>query len=674
MKFKDFKREIRKEEINTPDVLSKIDTTYDRPTNNNRSITHLNPNRLKLAVVSVFVLLVMAVVFISNISQRGELIHGKTLGSSTIKKFSSVEELNEKLSYTNKDYSIKRYDFLFSNDKAMFVDETATDTAPNESHELSETNTQYKDVDEADVVKSDGDNIYRVSKGSLLINRIENGTISPTEEITIASESNQKLFDTLIFLKNKYIIVLSTLHEYEKEFEDNPNRYSNFYYFNSYKSYVIVNIYNKESLELEKSFKGPGYLIDSRIIYNSDTDLNTLYFVYIEDIVEKNNQYSLPIEITDGVSKTKDSSEIYYSSDFRNRDYTHFVSIRLDDELRTNSVVQTGPNYYDFVYVNNSSIYLTNRNSKYDTDLYIINAIDTYGFTESLIKYDVNDGEITPVASLIVSGTLLDQFSMDEYNGYLRLALAETNHNKLEIYNVVDNKFKLVGSITEGLGEENETIKSSRFDKDTCLIVTAKNTDPLYKIDLSDPSNPKIIGKFKEDGFNTYLQYLDSDLTGYAFALGYNTKDISEYYNTKTGTKFDLYNIKGDNPVEIDEVNYDVTYIDAVENHKSIFVYKNFIGFEVNKTYHLYEIVNGDEDYKLKEVITYDYNVKAPNEESKFLFTNNFSLFDSRMYYVDGYFYLIYNTKSDNTCNFYDIYLTNIISFNSSFEVINSLN
>ena len=685
MKFNDFKRKVRNEEIVTPDVLDRIDATYEKTNIRSRRKLYI-PSFYKYAIpaLSVFLISLVVAVMVSN-NTIIDMVHGTKNNSSSITTYDNIEELNEKLSYRNKLYNndgLLYYDVdgvqLFPKNGLDIVYESspATSDATSEpgasvpNNEISKTNTQFSNVDEADVIKSDGLNIYRISNGSLLVNSIDNGVIGDTTKKEIITQDNCRLMNAYIYLTDKYVIVLTTLLEYNKTNENDPVFN---YRFNSYTSYVLVNVYSKSSLDLVKSFKGEGYFIDSRIVYNDETDLNTLYFIYVEHITMKDNKYSLPSEILDGVTTYKDCKNIYYSNDFINNAYTHFVSIRLDDELKTNSVVQTGPSNYPIVYVNDNSLYLVSRNSKYDMELYIINAVDAVEYSESLIKYDINDGKITPVASLIVSGELLNQFSLDEYNGYLRLALAQTNHNKIEVYELKNNKFNLVGSITEGLGLENETIKSARFNKDTCLVVTAKNTDPLYKIDLSDPYNPTILGQFKEDGFNTYLQYLDGDLSGYAFAIGYNTEDISEYYNVRKGTKFDLYNVKGDNPVELDEVNYDPIYIDAIDNHKSIFVYKNYIGFEVDKTYYLYEIVMGDDDYKLNEVIKYDYNLTPENEDDLWLYQNGYQITDSRMYYVNGYFYLSYKTKDDATCIYYSIYETMIVSFDSNYQIVDTI-
>ena len=685
MKFKDFKKEIKKEEISTPDIKEKINTEYEGEPSKKRFRL---PLFFKIAIPTMAAIVVSLVVVLSIINNGNRKTPVLSQSSTKLTLYKSKKELNNNVSYENSEndgiISIFDWQLLYKQKGALVYEsnadmqysvtpDSATDSAPNDVvDEISKTNTQFENVDEADIVKADSKHIYRVSNGKLLINSIDNGNIGETKTLTIVSGKNNKLFDTEMYLTDKYVIVVTTLYEYSEAPEE---EYGYFYYRHSnYTVYTIVNVYDIDEAKLVKSFKGNGSLVDSRIILNEDTNLNTLYFIYIESIKMNNKECELPSLSIDNDIVTTPYNEIYYSNDCINKAYTHFVSIKLDDTLASKQIVQTGPYSYNTIYVDGNSIYLVSNVYKRDMELLIKNRISCYYNLESIIKYNINDGDITPIATLLVSGQILNQFAMDEKDGYLRLALAETNHNKIEIYNLVDNEFKLVGSITEGLGEENEIIKSARFNDDTCLVVTAKNTDPLYKIDLSDPTNPKIIGKFKEDGFNTYLQYLTDELEGYAFAVGYNTEDISDYYNVRTGTKFDLYNIKGDNPVEIDEVNYETTYIDAIDNHKAIFVYKNYIGFEVKHTYYLYEIVDGDEDLTLKEVIKKEYNLVSPSDDLNWLYEGDYPVTESRMYYVNGYFYLVYQTASNSTCNYYGIYETNIVSYNLSFEEVDTQN
>ena len=109
-------------------------------------------------------------------------------------------------------------------------------------------------------------------------------------------------------------------------------------------------------------------------------------------------------------------------------------------------------------------------------------------------------------------GTVINQFAIDEYNGYIRIATTEgwgdAVKNRLYIFKraFVDGAYVLetISLLDSGLGKPGERIQSVRFNKDLATIVTFLQTDPFYTIDLSDPYHPQITGELEIPGFSTY--------------------------------------------------------------------------------------------------------------------------------------------------------------------------
>jgi|Deesub1362B_J571_1020462.scaffolds.fasta_scaffold00053_90 uncharacterized secreted protein with C-terminal beta-propeller domain len=108
--------------------------------------------------------------------------------------------------------------------------------------------------------------------------------------------------------------------------------------------------------------------------------------------------------------------------------------------------------------------------------------------------------DLKPLAAGEIPGRLLNQFSLDEYQGYLRVAttIGDTN----DLY-VLDADLKVVGSIKD-FGQD-ERIYAVRFIGDRGYIVTFRQTDPFFVIDLSDPTKPEIKGELKIPGYSSYL-------------------------------------------------------------------------------------------------------------------------------------------------------------------------
>ncbi len=115
--------------------------------------------------------------------------------------------------------------------------------------------------------------------------------------------------------------------------------------------------------------------------------------------------------------------------------------------------------------------------------------------------------DLEPIANGEIPGKLLNQFSLDEYNGYLRVATTVGGTNDLYI---LDENLKIIGSL-KNFGED-ERIYAVRFIGDRGYIVTFRQVDPFFVIDLSNPEKPEIKGKLKIPGFSSYLHPISEHL------------------------------------------------------------------------------------------------------------------------------------------------------------------
>ncbi|MFA5076686.1 MAG: beta-propeller domain-containing protein [Patescibacteria group bacterium] len=174
-----------------------------------------------------------------------------------------------------------------------------------------------------------------------------------------------------------------------------------------------------------------------------------------------------------------------------------------------------------------------------------------------------------------VTGDVLNQFSMDENNGYFRIATTknqtwsryyENDEEQQKSYNnlyVLDENLKVVGSL-ESLAQD-ERIYSVRFMQNRAYLVTFKQVDPLFVIDLSVPTNPKVLGKLKVPGFSNYLHpYDDTHLIGFGKDTG-----ETEWGGVRTkGLKLSLFDVSDvANPKEVD------TYVMGDSGSDSIALY-----------------------------------------------------------------------------------------------------
>ncbi|MCU4973637.1 beta-propeller domain-containing protein [Halobacteria archaeon AArc-m2/3/4] len=127
-----------------------------------------------------------------------------------------------------------------------------------------------------------------------------------------------------------------------------------------------------------------------------------------------------------------------------------------------------------------------------------------------VVKVDI-DGDLAVSAAGSVPGTPLNQWSMDEHDGHLRIATtvrAPAVDSENDLY-VLDGDLETVGEVV-GMGVD-ERIYSVRYEGDTAYVVTFREIDPFHVIDVSDPGNPELQGELKLPGFSTYMHPLGED-------------------------------------------------------------------------------------------------------------------------------------------------------------------
>jgi hypothetical protein len=181
------------------------------------------------------------------------------------------------------------------------------------------------------------------------------------------------------------------------------------------------------------------------------------------------------------------------------------------------------------VYSSTDRLYLATTAAKDETHLH---------------AFALGAGDARYVASGRLEGSLRDRWSLDEHDGVLRAAVAHgpgwaPTENGITTLREDDDRLVTVGSV-RGLGPDEE-IKAVRWFDDLAVVVTFRQTDPLYTVDLSDPARPRTVGELKIPGFSRYLHPIgagrlvgigqDADLDGVtrgAQGAVFDIRDLAE--------------------------------------------------------------------------------------------------------------------------------------------------
>lgn len=204
--------------------------------------------------------------------------------------------------------------------------------------------------------------------------------------------------------------------------------------------------------------------------------------------------------------------------------------------------------------------------------LYLLRSVYNNDGTSStqISQLDLETSELLAVGE--VPGRIDNQFSVDEKDGFLRISTTtgwgDNSLNNIYVLDQVDRQLDIVGKV-EGLAP-GERIYSTRFQGDYGFVVTFRQIDPLFALDLSDPYNPKVVGELKIPGFSEYLQVIEQGDQRLLIGIGRDADPDTGWAQALKVSLFDVTDLA--NPVEIDNYIFEGDYSssDALWNHKAV--------------------------------------------------------------------------------------------------------
>ncbi len=465
------------------------------------------------------------------------------------------------------------YDVAFTesfNGALKTADASVSSTTPSESPAAtvgySSTNTQVQGIDEADIVKTDGKYIFIAGNNAVRI--VSTDTNGLLKDIAIIRLPQNKTLteiyidkNRLVLMGSKYDIQNQKLPEQKSELTKTSGKElsniamdSKLYMPNIHKNYSFVDVYDISDYQNPKFIKGhemEGNYQSSRkngetvyLITNTYVRDN-IFLPLMKDTTINNESVSIPIK------------DIMVMPDCKASGYLVVSALNINNTEKTQVEAITTSGYT--TYMNNSSLYLVGNN---------------YSGESTITKFNIDGMNIGYAGSGKVNGYVLNQFSMDEYNGYFRIASTGNNENNLFI---LDNSLNICGSVT-GLAK-GEQIYSVRFIGDKGYIVTYRTMDPLFVFDLSDPKNPKVTGELKIPGFSNYLHPIGENLI---LGIGQDTYEIykkdSDGKDVVVGTRqggiklslFDVSNMGKPKEISNYVLGDSGSYSEVFHNHKAI--------------------------------------------------------------------------------------------------------
>lgn len=520
----------------------------------------------------------------------------------------------------------------------------AEDASPSSgsSKDFSTTNIQVENVDEADIIKTDGDYTYSISDSDVIISNIKD-TAHP--EISARIESTDESIPEDLILSGDTLTIIGT--EYiGSGFGPlyTRNSYYSRYYTEKNTTVRIYDISDRENPRLEKAYKlyepyytsrrigDKLYVISSGRLRKGEKD-KTVDRKYYEDHVEK--EFA--------------ANSVRYLSDVRTQ-YLTLVSVvdltKLDSDITVNPFLMDISN----AYVSENAFYLIDERYEADGSRtfgeelgkifgfggligYFNGEIyssdyDGYDYRTKIFKFDISEsGNISYSSRASILGTTINQYSLDEKDGHLRLALHTEEGSYVAVF---DEKLNQIG--TSGKLARGERMYASRFLGDKAYLVTYKNTDPLFVIDLADEKNPKVLGELKIPGYSVYLHpYDENHLIGIGIdSVEETRKDANGrvMWTTAriTGMKLALFDISDfKNPKEISKLHIGDSYTSSaiLTNPKALLFSKEkqLLAIPVNNYESEFSIEISEYD-DLSDLVSYFYDYDDNYVEEGYLVYN----------------------------------------------------
>ena len=474
------------------------------------------------------------------------------------------------------------------------------------------TNVQVENVEEADIVKNDGQYLYIVRNNTVAIVEVEGKDMKLLSTIKVKQPSIHE-----IYLNGDQLIILSMEYT-DREVNDNA---SVDIYYSLPMSDTVVGVYDIADRSHPKTIaiqKQEGRYCSSRL---SD---DYLYLFTSKDV----NRNLAKDDLSTYVPKINDqyieADRIVLPSGGEPSSYLIIGAMDVKKPTEFTDVLAVVSGAYTY-YVSTNNIYLADS---------IITGRKHQKSETNLLRISYEKGKLNLEAKGNILGRVNNSFSLDENDGYLRVVTTVEEYSEdFKQYNmlyVLDDTLNVTGKIS-GIAN-NESIYSARFMGDTAYFVTFYQTDPLFCVDLSNPKEPKILDALKVTGFSSYLHfYKDNLLLGIGMEVDPET-------SRQTGIKLSMFDISNRNNIkEVDRVilaNSD--YSEALSNHKAVLIdpKKDIIGFEVQG----YE----SQLYQSYQVFSYDKNNTFTKELTVPINSNNYNYADHiRGTYVDNTLYVM---------------------------------
>ena len=391
----------------------------------------------------------------------------------------------------------------------------------------SQTNEQVEGVSEGDIVKTDGSYIYALSPSSSVLRIIRaNGAdleLASTiyNEDTWGSEFYIVGKDRLVMVCNENAPIRPLPADEGAPQRDERTVPYYGWYSNSFTTFIIYDISDRWAPAEIRRVSMEGWAVSTRVI-GSVAYMVTNKYIYSVPYDQADSPHIMPYTRDTAEGETFEPvglDRIFYIPDSRDSSYLMIgaTDVYGDEPFQPTAYLGAGSSFY----MSQNAMYVTK--DRWEQENAASGGTDWMAGGRQktdIMRFAISGTNVGYAGVGTVDGFPISQYSMDEHNGYFRIA--STDWSRGTYVTVLDaSNMRAIGR-TEALAP-GETMQSMRFMGDMGYIVTFLNMDPLFTVDLADPRNPKVLGELKVPGFSQYLHPVGD---GLMMGIGRQTQEI----------------------------------------------------------------------------------------------------------------------------------------------------
>ncbi|MBQ9994712.1 MAG: beta-propeller domain-containing protein, partial [Clostridia bacterium] len=464
--------------------------------------------------------------------------------------------------------------------------------------DYSDTNVQVENVDEGDIIKTDGEYIYRLFGGDeIAIIRADDLALMSKIKVERDSYTDYKN-STEMYVEGDRLVVISGYNVYFDGSEqlapqDYYDRMEQFWEdHDGEDTQSSLRVESRTSADVyditDRAAPSPVNTLSQSGSYVSSRMVEGFIYIVTDEYIHNNISLTEPSTYIPTV-RCGDASnliapeDIYVFDEAEQAAYTIVTAVDvLGGTQHTSAKAVLGR--AGSIYADADSLLVAASHRRQNVEelsddkgayTLITEECDT-----KIVLFSFLGGEIEQKASGVIEGSLLNQFSMDEHDGFYRFVTTDST-GFTKIYTEGIDSYEYSDEQTNGLyilsdsltivGKidklaENERVYSVRFDGDIAYFVTFRQTDPLFTVDVSDPTAPKILSELKIPGFSEYLHKYSE---GRLFGLGYDADEEG----VTDGMKLSMFDVS--DPTAVSEkttLGLDAYWSEALHNHKAIVI------------------------------------------------------------------------------------------------------